>query len=474
MMFLVGCYKTGGSKEDGSDASASTTDTDHSQLTWIPIRGGSFEMGAAAWGPIHRVKVRSFDMTKTEVTVSQYRECVAAGQCAEPESGSKCDNWNESGYENHPVNYVDWYKAKAFCEWAGGRLPSEAEWEYAARSGGKAIEYPWGKAPPSCSYAVIHDDGEAGCGTDRTMTVCSKTDGNTEQGLCDMAGNVWEWVEDRFHLNYSRAPTDGSAWTSGFDKHRVLRGGSYYFIDPSPLRTWDKGWNDPARWFNDVGFRCARPSTNTDLTECNTTDNCCTAKGKWKSCDHGCDDSTGSCWPECNPSTDSPICCDDNGTWTTVKSTEVQQPGTNLYWLQCPLGQTWDVSSCICTGIVRDMDWCSASGVDAPGLCNVDNPGADICEATYGAGYRLPTRQEFVDLLGECDADVLSGNEGNCNSCEDSAACASMFESVHYGYWSSSFNSDENIPWAVSFGSGLVFGDPWNSVLNVRCLRSGP
>ena len=113
------------------------------------------------------------------------------------------------------MNCLDWQQAVDFCAWAGGRLPSEAEWEYAARSGGpsSSYKYPWGNDAATCTYAVM-DDGGYGCGTGRTWSVCSKPAGNTSQGLCDMSGNVWEWVEDWYHGDYTGAPTDGSAWVS--------------------------------------------------------------------------------------------------------------------------------------------------------------------------------------------------------------------------------------------------------------------
>jgi iron(II)-dependent oxidoreductase len=205
--------------------------------------------------PEHPVTVDPFEMQRTEVTVRQYGECVTAGSCTEPGTGDQA-NWNDPGYEDHPVNYTDWHQAVNFCTWAGGRLPSEAEWEYAARSGGQDITYPWGNDAATCTYAVMNEGGW-GCGTDRTWAVCSKPDGNTAQGLCDMAGNVWEWVQDWYHSDYTGAPTDGSAWVVPSGTSRVARGGGFG-LPAAGLRAAKRGGEGPAVRHYGLSFRCAR------------------------------------------------------------------------------------------------------------------------------------------------------------------------------------------------------------------------
>jgi formylglycine-generating enzyme required for sulfatase activity len=198
-------------------------------IEWVSIPGGSFMMGSVGGGydekPRHEVTVKAFELAKSEVTVAQYKACVDAGACGEPGTEGYC-NWGVQGRENHPVNCVNWEDAWAFSKWVGGRLPSEAEWEYAARSAGKNREYPWGDEAATCQRAVINDGG-LGCGKDSTWPVCSKPGGNTEQGLCDMAGNVWEWAQDWYHDSYKGAPNDGSAWESPAGSGRVVRGGSW-------------------------------------------------------------------------------------------------------------------------------------------------------------------------------------------------------------------------------------------------------
>ena len=221
---------------------------------WTTIPGGTFYMGSDAGGadeqPVHAVSVPAFEIMNTEVTVELYRQCVNDHACTQPHADSLC-NWNLGGRDEHPVNCVDWHQAVDFCRWAGGRLPSEAEWEYAARGAGQDILYPWGDDLPSCDRANY-----TGC-EDQTWTVCNTTTGNTSQGLCDMGGNVWEWVQDWYHDGYTGAPADGSAWESPSGEYRVLRGGSWHVL-AGGLRTSYRSQAYPDAAFSYYGFRCAR------------------------------------------------------------------------------------------------------------------------------------------------------------------------------------------------------------------------
>ncbi len=257
----------------GYDTSGCWTGTQN--LTWVFIPGGSFEMGSAEGNkdelPVHTVNIPGFEMTKSHVTVAQYEECAVAGYCDEPSPGDYC-NWNVSGHEDHPVNCVSWFQAVDFCAWAGARLPSESEWEYAARSGGMEIAYPWGNETATCEYAMMNDGGGFGCGTRRTGPVCSKPAGNTAHGLCDMAGNVEHWIQDWYRESYDcdahpdvygceagkSAPDDGSAWLEpGGSSIRVTRGGSFYSTAEF-LRASLRTYFDPEYAYYFHGFRCAR------------------------------------------------------------------------------------------------------------------------------------------------------------------------------------------------------------------------
>ncbi|MCD6497198.1 MAG: formylglycine-generating enzyme family protein [Deltaproteobacteria bacterium] len=242
------------------DSFASQCVPDPNGLKWVLISGGTFSMGSKDGRlnerPVHDVTVPTFVLTKSEVTVTQYGLCVTAGSCTEPGTGNPC-NWSDPSYDDHPVNCVDWKQARDFCEWAGGRLPTEAEWEYAARSGGQqGKKYPWGDEAPTtiCTYAVWN----RGCGTGRSWPICSTPAGNTEDGLCDMAGNVWEWVADFYHQTYHDAPIDGSAWINPITPNRVARGGGYIVTYPDTLRTAYRLEADPTSRNESIGFRCAR------------------------------------------------------------------------------------------------------------------------------------------------------------------------------------------------------------------------
>lgn len=229
-------------------------------VTWVLIAGGTFNMGSengySNETPVHTVAVNDFEMTESQITVKQYAMCVDRGICTEPSTYHSTCNWNQTGYSRHPVNCVNWVQAGTYCSWIGGRLPSESEWEYAAKSGGQDVMYPWGNDVATCDVAVM-GEVESGCGTGRTWEVCSRPLGNTDQGLCDMAGNVWEWVRDWYNINYEGAPDDGSSWEEPEGIYRVSRGGGFS-NDHDHLRTTYRGFFDPYLHYISRGFRCAK------------------------------------------------------------------------------------------------------------------------------------------------------------------------------------------------------------------------
>jgi len=237
-----------------------------STIEMILIPGGTFKMGTDNIGsgekPVHTVTLSGFRISKSEITVSQYRACVDAGACSQPDTGYYC-NWGKKDRGDHPINCVNWNQSQAFCKWAGGRLPTEAEWEYAARSDDER-KYPWGNQEASCKFAVMCDGVTkenkstifSGCGRDGTWSVCSKPAGNSKSGLCDMAGNVWEWVSDWYGDYPSTPQKNPKGPVKG--ELKVLRGGSWNSMPKNCQSAVRNGYLPDIQNY-DAGFRLVMP-----------------------------------------------------------------------------------------------------------------------------------------------------------------------------------------------------------------------
>lgn len=231
---------------------------------------GSFENAGQVFEyPRHKEIIRDFEMLRTEVTVSQYEACVKAGACWETiDAGPGC-NYVSDNHERQPINCIDWYQAHTFCIWAGARLPTEAEWEYAARSRGRDIEFPWGNEPPDCARAALDekstDDGKKSinCGQWKggTSPVCSRPTGNSEQGICDLIGNVHEWTADWFYPSYDKSkfssvPKMLDGKTKMETSMRVLRGGG--IRSDAGVGARRRVLHDPTFFYSGLGVRCVR------------------------------------------------------------------------------------------------------------------------------------------------------------------------------------------------------------------------
>jgi formylglycine-generating enzyme len=240
-------------------------------VQWTTVRGGRFLIGSAfpipdEW-PIQWISIQTFQTSISEVTNAQYKQCVDAGACTPPHwDDAKCHIYQDKilKYAKLPAAYrrgdmpvvcVSWQQATRFASWTGGRLLSEAEWEFTARSGERSYIYPWGTEEASCKRIVMAIEFKSGCGFNMPWPVCSKPDGSNSYGMCDLAGNVWEWVIDRYRPSHEKVPTDGSPVTGGGKK--VIRGGSYA-SSFREVRASTRGQLNPNRFASYIGFRVAR------------------------------------------------------------------------------------------------------------------------------------------------------------------------------------------------------------------------
>jgi formylglycine-generating enzyme len=292
---------------DDTDTTTDTsggTDTDTGTAEpseMIELFAGAFSMGCnpgtdANCGidgkPIHSVFIAGFKIEKTPVTVRQYKACVDSGsKPCQPSTGAtspEC-NWGVKGRENHPINCVSWADAEAYCNFVGKRLPTEAEWEKAAR-GNDQRPYPWGTTAISCTLANTQ-----GC-VGRTQPVGSTPTGASALGVLEMLGNVQQWVSDWHDFNYySTSPTSNPRGpTSG--TQRITRGASWSDAT-TDAATYIRGRRLPTERVDSVGIRCVTPV--------------CTPQCTGKQCgSDGCGGTCGECTgnEECNPSG---ICVND-------------------------------------------------------------------------------------------------------------------------------------------------------------------
>jgi len=283
MALLVGLFAVAacaGTSRHPSDRSAPAAACP-SGMVLVP--SGTYSMGDDDGDPdekpAHQVTVTAFCIDRTEVTVAMYGECARRASCSPApttvdwpgidEKDRAFDNQFCTGGRadraDHPINCVEWGQADAYCRAAGKRLPTEEEWEYAAR-GTDGRTYPWGDAAPSASLlntcaaecvAMGVRMGRPGWkpmfdasdGWESTSPVGSYPAGASPFGVLDMAGNVWEFTSSGYSASYSESRTD--------DKH-VYRGGAWGYGDPAFVRAANRGKGSTTYRGADLGFRCAR------------------------------------------------------------------------------------------------------------------------------------------------------------------------------------------------------------------------
>ena len=228
-------------------------------MVMVYVPAGEFSMGSndgeSGEKPVHSVTLDAYWIDWTEVTNAMYAKCVSAGSCPPPSNFSSITHssyYSNSQYDNYPAIFVDWNDAQSYCTWAGARLPSEAEWEKAARGTDGRI-YPWGNSNPSSSLlnynSFVRD----------TTAVGSYPSGASPYGAQDMAGNVWEWVNDWYSSIYYESSPLSNPIGPASGQYRVLRGGSWN-DDGSFVRASIRNWSSPSLSGVNLGFRCSRSS----------------------------------------------------------------------------------------------------------------------------------------------------------------------------------------------------------------------
>ena len=218
--------------------------------------------------PAATVWVQTYYLDRYEVTVAEYEACAKAGDC--PRSGPR---YTDFDHPRMPIQGVSWHDAVRYCEVQGKQLPSEAQWEKAAR-GPEGELWPWGDEPATCERAIIKDARGRSCGlkkaiskpeTGRPWDVGSRPPG--PHGLYDMIGNSWEWVADWYTRSYEdcgeaclgidpRGPCDGADECPGY-RHKIVRGGSWYWDESRATAAYRRAHVPSNRPFHHFGFRCA-------------------------------------------------------------------------------------------------------------------------------------------------------------------------------------------------------------------------
>jgi formylglycine-generating enzyme required for sulfatase activity len=227
----------------------------------IPLSEGSFVMGDNSGEsdelPEHEVTLSSYKIDQHEITYAQYDSCVQSGKCTKAHyDDNSCLVWNGQRFQktivplgyrdpSYPVVCVSWHQAQTFCRSKGMKLPTEAQWEYAARAG-ERNRYSWGNAAPTNERCPMANNGPESIGSYQP----------NKWGLYDMTGNVWEWTIDFYEKGYYSISETQNPTGPGAGLYRVIRGGGWYSGAPQ-LKISNRHWFSPDFSEASLGFRCA-------------------------------------------------------------------------------------------------------------------------------------------------------------------------------------------------------------------------